>query len=581
MRAGLGDGVAGRRAAGPPRTSPAPRCGWSCIRRSRARGAGAALQRFGTAPLVVGAAGAGRRAARPRVPGTSHTGHLRRRPPASIIAPGADVVSDPVPLAVAARRPVAVSLHVVAAPAVVPQHPVALQTSYLSAAAISPRRRAIVAVARPDPVLARAHRPRRAARRGPSHAVVAVGDSITDGVGSARSTPTRAGPTRSPRGWPPRAARPTMAVLNAGISRQPAARRRCGARRRLAAGPVRPRTSTAAAGATDVVLNIGTNDIAAGRDAADDRSPGCRPFADRTHAAGQAGVPHDDHAVDARAARHAGRRRHPRRGERVGARRRAASTPTACSTSRPPCRPGRPAPAGPRLRRGRRAAPLGRRLPGPGRGRRSRRAHRQPVPGRRPGRPRARPLATIRADRLFGGSAGGQRAAESGSGTQAEPAQAALAAGLVELDRHGPVAGPVGVSSRSRRSITQSTASAPGRHAAFLGDPAQLLDAQRGQAQLEDLGRAEPAGELGGCSRARRARVRRGRSRGRRPRPGRRRPARARAADAGRAAAAPGTWPPAYGLSARGPSVGQRETGVGDRAATSSRSISRDPVDGP
>ena len=57
-------------------------------------------------------------------------------------------------------------------------------------------------------------------------------------------------------------------------------------------------------GATDVVLHIGTNDIAAGRDAPE-IVDGLVRFAGLARAAGQARLPHHDHAVGRRAARHA------------------------------------------------------------------------------------------------------------------------------------------------------------------------------------------------------------------------------------------------------------------------------------
>ena len=97
----------------------------------------------------------------------------------------------------------------------------------------------------------------------------------------------------------------------------------------------------------------------------------------------EAGLPHDDHAVGRRAARH-GRTR-PRRATRstAGCASGGRSTPTASSTSpRPsPTRSG-PARLLRPLRLGGRPAPVRGRLPGARRRRRRHPAHREPVPGR-------------------------------------------------------------------------------------------------------------------------------------------------------------------------------------------------------
>jgi len=239
--------------------------------------------RFGATPLVVGSAAAGRSdGAAGVLPGTSQAlafgGAL-----GVTIAPGTDVTSDPVTLDVVAGRPVAVSLHVNAAPAVVPEHPVALQTSYLVRGRDLTGASTVGALAEPVPswfVLTGldVQAPR------PVSAVVAVGDSITDGVGS---------PVGAEERWPDAlggrldsaGGATEMAVLNAGLA----------GNRLLAADPgadvdspmARFATDVdSAAGATDVVLNIGTNDLAAGRSAADVVG-GLVVFADRVRATGK------------------------------------------------------------------------------------------------------------------------------------------------------------------------------------------------------------------------------------------------------------------------------------------------------
>jgi lysophospholipase L1-like esterase len=98
----------------------------------------------------------------------------------------------------------------------------------------------------------------------PVNALVAMGDSITDGVGSGLDTDTRWSDALSDR-LARRGGAATMAVLNAGISRNEllADRGQLGGESPL----VRVRREVAELpGTTDVVLHIGTNDIAAGRD---------------------------------------------------------------------------------------------------------------------------------------------------------------------------------------------------------------------------------------------------------------------------------------------------------------------------
>ncbi len=99
----------------------------------------------------------------------------------------------------------------------------------------------------------------------PVNAVVAMGDSITDGVGSAGDTDTRWSDALSARlarhGGPT-----TMAVLNAGISRNEL----LADRGSVGGEPPSSRFGREVVdvpGATDVVLHVGTNDLAAGRSA--------------------------------------------------------------------------------------------------------------------------------------------------------------------------------------------------------------------------------------------------------------------------------------------------------------------------
>ena len=236
---------------------------------------------YGTAPLRVDAASAARAGSGAAlIPGTAHPVTFGGRA-TTVVPPGGEVVSDAVSVVADTATPLAVSLAVPQMPPVVSEHPVALQTSWLAPRGVLPDAdghafgtplTSWLLVSGVD-VLA----PR------PVHAVVAVGDSITDGVGTAPDTEARWTDALAARLTSAGGAT-TMAVLNAGISRN-----------ELLAGTAEggappearfTRDVAGAIGATDVVLNIGTNDIAAGRDAAAIEA-GIIRFADDAHAAGK------------------------------------------------------------------------------------------------------------------------------------------------------------------------------------------------------------------------------------------------------------------------------------------------------
>ncbi len=238
---------------------------------------------FGAAPLLVGAVTAARSdGAAGLVPGSARPVAFAGKPQVAI-APGADVVSDPVPLVAEAGRPLAVSLHLPVAPAVVTGHAVALQTSYLSTGRgdVTFADGAAFAGVPVHSWLVLTGVDVRVPR--PVNAVVAVGDSITDGVGSPADADQRWSDALSARlaGTGGAAA---MSVLNAGISRN----------QLLGGGPVAgdaplvrfDRDVAAAVAASDVVLHIGTNDIAAGR-TAPEIVAGLQRFAERARAGGK------------------------------------------------------------------------------------------------------------------------------------------------------------------------------------------------------------------------------------------------------------------------------------------------------
>ncbi len=235
---------------------------------------------YGTTPLAVGAATAARSdGAAGLVLGTARPVPFGGQQ-GVVIPPGGEVVSDAVPLVAEAGSPVAVSLFLPVVPQVLTQH-VAMQAAYLSgrgdatfgdAGAFGERQL-------PSSVVLTAvdvHAPR------PVNSVVAVGDSITDGMGAAagESWPDVLGGRLVDAGGAG-----TMAVLGAGVS---------GNRLLTDSGPQQgdvplarfDREVAAAAGATDVVLHIGTNDIAAGRSAAD-IAAGLQQFAERAKATGK------------------------------------------------------------------------------------------------------------------------------------------------------------------------------------------------------------------------------------------------------------------------------------------------------
>jgi lysophospholipase L1-like esterase len=174
---------------------------------------------FGSAPLAIGPvhlaahAGGGR-----IVPGS---GHLLRfaGQPAVTIAPGASVLSDPVDMRVGALQDLAVSLYLPAGAAVSTLHGAGMQTAYLSKAGDATSAAGIEGAQTDDSryfltdveVLG-AGVPGLEPR-----ALVVVGDSITDGIGSGNDRNARWTDALAARlqGAPSLA---TVAVVNAGIA---------------------------------------------------------------------------------------------------------------------------------------------------------------------------------------------------------------------------------------------------------------------------------------------------------------------------------------------------------------------------
>lgn len=228
---------------------------------------------YGDTPLRVATVSVGRSDGEAGVePGTLTPVAFDGRPDV-VLAAGAEVLSDPVALVAEAGRPLAVSMFVPVLPAVLTGHAVALTTSYVSTPGDSTL--AVDGVAYGTPIESwmvlsgvEVLAPR------PVNTVVTVGDSLTDGVG--------AGPGER---WSDALARrltgpAAMSVLNAGISRN-----RLLTADPLGGDPPAVRLARDVRGASDVVLHIGTNDIAAGSDA-DEIVAGLVSFAEQVRAAG-------------------------------------------------------------------------------------------------------------------------------------------------------------------------------------------------------------------------------------------------------------------------------------------------------
>ncbi len=238
--------------------------------------------RYGTVPLLVGATSAARAGTGAAVLGATVRPVSFGGLPVVAIPPGAELLSDPIPFVAEAGQPIAVSMFLPVAPDRVATHPVALQTSYVSEAGDFAD--AVDGVAFRTPIrswLVLSGVDVRTPR--PVNAVVLVGDSITDGVGSDPDRDNRWSDALSGR-LAATGGRGVMSVLNAGISRN----QLLSDRPDLEGDSPGTRFAhdvAAASGVTDVVLHIGTNDIAAGRSAGE-IIPGLARFADQARAAG-------------------------------------------------------------------------------------------------------------------------------------------------------------------------------------------------------------------------------------------------------------------------------------------------------
>ncbi|GAA1393097.1 SGNH/GDSL hydrolase family protein [Pseudonocardia kongjuensis] len=234
--------------------------------------------RHGDGPLHVGAvtvgrAGDGAGTTGPRPVSTAGRPDVR-------LEPGADVLTDPLPVPVERDVPLTVSLYLAEVPATISSHPVAMRTAWLSGPGDrsgQPQPDGFGTTLQSWPVLAGIDVlvPR------PADGVLVIGDSLVDGVGSTPDADDRFPDRLAARLASERTATP---VLNAGLSRNrllqddpPAGGDAPGTRFDVDVAPL--------AGIRDVILLIGTNDLAAGA-GADELAAGLRAFADRGREAG-------------------------------------------------------------------------------------------------------------------------------------------------------------------------------------------------------------------------------------------------------------------------------------------------------
>jgi len=237
--------------------------------------------RYGAQPLELrsvsaGLAGVGPALASPAV-AVTFSGQPTGRVPAHDV-----LVSDPVPVSVSPASELAVSMFVPGQPAVVSEHPWALRTSYLSdpgdiagsvdGSGFDHPVSSWLVLTGVDVQTART-----------TNAVLLMGDSITDGVGSSPNTDRRVSDDLAQR-LATLGGAEKMAVLNAGIS----GNRLLADYPSWAGEPALNRLGwevVGRPGVTDVILHAGTNDLAAGASA---RSvvDGMVQFVDEAHRAG-------------------------------------------------------------------------------------------------------------------------------------------------------------------------------------------------------------------------------------------------------------------------------------------------------
>lgn len=223
---------------------------------------------FGARPLDVGRASLAVQAAGARLRGGTVRGVTFAGQPSVLVPPGAQVLSDPVRLAVAPLSHLVISLYLPTATGPATEHVQARQTGYVAAGNRALQRTAAGFAARTQSWYFLAGADVRAPARYKG-AVVALGDSITDGVGSPLNANAR---------WPNDLARRlavlpgnTLTVVDSGIGGNRVLNDSscCGLNAVARFGP----DVLGQSGVRDVILLEGVNDIGYSRSLATDQAP--------------------------------------------------------------------------------------------------------------------------------------------------------------------------------------------------------------------------------------------------------------------------------------------------------------------
>ena len=224
--------------------------------------------RFGSGPVRFSSATIARRASGARVVGGTLRRLLFGRKGAATILPGREIRSDPVDLSFRAFQELAVSVHVRGQSGAASGHLYAMQTSYATAPRSEDATREPGGGAFTERLTGwsflRAVDVLATRRVG---AVVALGDSLTDGLGSAPDRNARYPDALARRLAARGPRRQRLSVLNAGLSGNALLRGSIVPGGGLPA-PYRLEEDVSDSGVTDVLVMEGTNDLGLGSDAA-------------------------------------------------------------------------------------------------------------------------------------------------------------------------------------------------------------------------------------------------------------------------------------------------------------------------
>ncbi|HSW13662.1 MAG TPA: GDSL-type esterase/lipase family protein [Solimonas sp.] len=240
----------------------------------------------GDRPLHIGPVQVARRLLGPAIlPGSSRAVLFGGQPEVTI-APGAEAISDAVDLAYTAGSDLAVSFHVIGESGPITWHAVSFALSYVGLPNASDTTGDLSGLTFPQPTMGWFFLSGIDVLAPDSPgAIVAIGDSITDGAYSVPETNTR---------WPDffaqrlQRAGIEMGVLNQGINSNTVTREAVDTVSAYQGQPAVDRFDRDVldrAGVRSVLIFEGTNDLGAGR-AAEEIHAGIRDLSDRAHAAG-------------------------------------------------------------------------------------------------------------------------------------------------------------------------------------------------------------------------------------------------------------------------------------------------------